>query len=281
MADPRSLAADWRALEARAGASFFQSWTWIGCCAAERFAGATLLRAGDAGLALLGRSRSWQGRQFWLNESGDPAWDANYIEHNGPLLADPALLPACLRILLASGRLLRLSGVSDAHLAAARAAGVVRLLHSQPAPFIDLAASGTAPDGYLAGLSPNTRYQLRRSDRAYAAAGALTLRRAETLSEALEFLAALAVLHQAAWTARGRPGAFANPAFVRFHRELLARAMPRNEVDLLRISAGEQVIGYLYNFRHRSRVLAYQSGFDYAGAGPHGKPGLTCHHAAI
>jgi hypothetical protein len=46
------------------------------------------------------------------------------------------------------------------------------------------------------------------------------------------------------------------------------------------------VVGYLYNFRYRDRVLAYQSGFDYAASGPHGKgghakPGLTCHHAAI
>ena len=28
-------------------------------------------------------------------------------------------------------------------------------------------------------------------------------------------------------------------------------------------------------------MLAYQSGFDYAAAGLHQKPGLTCHHAAI
>jgi CelD/BcsL family acetyltransferase involved in cellulose biosynthesis len=91
----------------------------------------------------------------------------------------------------------------------------------------------------------------------------------------------LAVLHQAHWTRRGKPGAFAGPAFRRFHRALLARAVPRGEADLLCIAAGGREIGYLYNFRFRERVLAYQSGFDYATAGAHEKPGMTCHHAAI
>jgi CelD/BcsL family acetyltransferase involved in cellulose biosynthesis len=52
-------------------------------------------------------------------------------------------------------------------------------------------------------------------------------------------------------------------------------------VDLLRMSAGGQTFGYLYNFRFHGRVLTYQSGFDYAAAGPHEKPGMTCHHLAI
>jgi CelD/BcsL family acetyltransferase involved in cellulose biosynthesis len=57
--------------------------------------------------------------------------------------------------------------------------------------------------------------------------------------------------------------------------------MPAGEVDLLRITAGSSTVGYLYNFIHRGRVYAYQSGFDYAGAGAHEKPGLTCHRLAI
>ena len=67
----------------------------------------------------------------------------------------------------------------------------------------------------------------------------------------------------------------------RFHRALLARGVPTGEVDLLRVAAGPRVIGYLLNLRAHCRVHAYQSGFDYANAGPHEKPGLTCHHAAV
>ena len=281
LTDPAPLQAEWRALETRADASFFQSWTWVGCLAAERMGAARVLRAGADGLALLGRTRGWRGACLWLHESGDPAWDAMYVEHNAPLLAGAALLPACLDAMLQAAPLLRLSGVGDAVREAAESAGVVRVLRSQPAPFVDLAVLGAAPGAYLAGLSANTRYQLRRSDRAYAEAGPVTVQRAATLEQAMAFLDALAALHQAAWTARGKPGAFANPCFRPFHHALLAMALPRGEADVLRIAAGGRVIGYLYNFRHRGRVLAYQSGFDYAGARPHEKPGLTCHHAAI
>ena len=56
--------------------------------------------------------------------------------------------------------------------------------------------------------------------------------------------------------------------------------MGRN-VDLLRVTAGSTVVGYLLNFNHAGQVSAYQSGFDYAAAGPHQKPGLTCHYLAI
>jgi CelD/BcsL family acetyltransferase involved in cellulose biosynthesis len=275
--DLAAIAADWRALEEAADPSFFQSWTWVGCLAEARFPDPWLLRAERAGrlvgLALLNR----RGGQFWLNESGDPALDATYVEHNGVLLARGAadLLPSCLARLLAAGRRLHLSGVDAAHLAAARQAGAVWVRCASIAPFVDLA---TLPGDYLASLSANTRQQLRRSDRSF---GTIGVRRAATVDEAASFLDALAALHQATWTARGRPGAFANPEFRRFHRALLACAVPRGEAELLRITGDVGVIGYLYNFRLRGRVLAYQAGFDYRAAPKHGKPGLTCHHAAI
>jgi len=279
-----SLEGEWRALEERADHSFFQSWTWVGCRAEARFPDPVLLRAEQdgrtVGLALCNRTRSWCGDILSLGESGDPVRDAIYVEHNGPLLARgaEALRPALLRALLPSWRArLRLSGVDAAHLAAARQAGAIRLRAQSPAPWLDLSALPPGEDGFLASLSANTRYRVRRSDRAY---GPLRVDRAATLAQAHGFLDALAALHTATWRARGKQGAF-DATFLAFHRALLARALPRGEAELLRIAAAGKIVGYLYNFRHRGRVLAYQSGFDYAAAGPHRKPGLTCHHAAI
>ena len=294
----------WRALEAEAHPSFFQSWTWVGCLASERFPHSVLLQAVRnnrvVGLGLFNRTPGPLGSEIlWLNESGNPALDAVYVEHNGLLLARDAaeLLPACLHALLRApiasgtqtgggwGRRLRLAGVDAAHLAAARQVGVVHLLKQRAAPFVDLPALPMAPDGYLVTLSANTRYQIRRSNRRLAQLGPLEVRQAETVAEGLAFLDALATLHQNRWTGRGERGAFADPAFLRFHRALIARALPRGELALLRIAAGSQVLGYLYNLRLRGRVFSYQSGFDYAAAatlaGPHAKPGITCHHAAI
>jgi CelD/BcsL family acetyltransferase involved in cellulose biosynthesis len=286
-----SLGVRWRALEAGGCASFFQSWTWVGCLAAERFSDPMLLCASEDGrdvaLALLNRSNTRLARDtLLLNETGEPGFDAMFVEHNGIVFAKgyENLLAACLRCLLRpehSDRLI-LSGVGGSYLAAARGTGaVLRVLRTEPSPFIDFTYLPPGPDAYLAALSTNTRYQLRRSARRYATLGPLLVERATTTERGFAILDELAGLHQATWTARGRAGAFANPKFRLFHRALIERGLPRDEIDLLRVTAGDRLIGCLYNFRRQGRVMTYQSGFAYAESGAHQKPGLTTHHMAI
>lgn len=281
----------WRALEADAGGSFFQSWTWLGCMAAERFPNPVLIEArrgpAVAGMALLNRRRRMAMPVLWFGESGDAALDAVFTEHNGPLVARSAdaadTLDDVLRAALRGGSEIRLSGCGDAVLAAARRAGagtVVDVLQTRDAPYVDL--SNLYPGAaYLDTLSRNTRQQIRRSDRAYAADGPLDLARAGSVPEALAWFGDMVRLHEDTWRARGKPGAFAAPVVRRFHETLLRRGVPRGEVDVLRVRAGARVVGYLYNFVWQNEVSAYQSGFDYAGAGAVRKPGLTCHHMAI
>jgi CelD/BcsL family acetyltransferase involved in cellulose biosynthesis len=292
--DFAALGERWRALEAQADGSFFQSWTWTGCLAGERFPDPVLLEARQGGetvaLALFNRRRFVR-ETLLLGETGDAVHDSPFVEYNGVLLArraSPALrdwLRAARRQPVGTvrpwlPRRLVLSGVDDAMLEAARAAGPVTIRRSEEAPWIDLARLRAGGD-FLDGLSANTRYQLRRSDRDYAALGTLAAQRAATAAEAHGWLDELATLHQATWTARGHPGVFAHNFFPRFHHALIDRGMARGEIDLLRVTAGAQVVGLLYNFRYRGRALAYQGGFTYAGAGRHQKPGLTCHHQAI
>ncbi len=297
VSDFARLGERWRALEAQADCSFFQSWTWTGCLAEERFPDPVLLEVQQDGetvaLALFNRRRFVR-QTLLLGETGDGIRDTPYIEYNGVLVARQA--PPALRDWLRAARRepigretrppwlprrLVLSGVGEASLDAARAAGQVRIRRSEEARWIDLARLRATGGDFLDGLSANTRYQVRRSDRDYAALGTLAVRRADTAEEAHDWLDELAALHQATWTARGRPGVFAPPFFARFHRALIDRGMRRGEIDLLRVTAGTQAIGLLYNFRYRGQALAYQGGFDYAGAGRHHKPGLTCHHQAI
>jgi len=290
--DLAAIGPRWRALEARSDASFFQSWTWVGCLAEQRFPDPLLLEVRqdgqDVALALFNRHETWLSScTLRLGESGVAALDAMFVEHNGLLLAQGRadLLAPCLRFLLRPrpGLRLVLAGVDGAHLDAARATdgAVVRVLRTEPAPFVDFTQLADGPDGFVASLGASTRYQLRRSARRYGEGGRLAVRRAQSVDEAHAMLDELAPLHQATWTSRGQPGAFANPKFREFHQALIASGLPRGEIDLLRITAGEQLIGCLYNFCYGGAVLTYQSGFDYAASQPHQKPGMTCHHMAI
>jgi len=274
----------WDDLAAVASPSFFQSWTWIGCLAEERYADPFLVRASAdgrlVGMALFNRHRG----RLCLAEAGRAELDSPYIEHNAPLLASDAPKAALRAVLRSAWQVKRcqrllLHGVPPEIVAAA--GGVAFRSQERLAPFVDLDAIRAGGGRWLQTLSANARYQLRRSAKHYAAHGEITLARPGDLEHALGWFEAMVALHDETWRRRGQAGAFATPFAQRFHRTLIARAIARNELDLLRISAGDFCLGYLYNFRSGRRVYAYQSGFNHAAAGPHGKPGLTCHALAI
>ena len=278
------LGALWQAFEQRADASFFQSWIWVGCCVAERYDRPLLLEAvaGEAlvGVALFNTRRRLGFKTLFLHESGRPAQDAVFIEHNGPLVLPDhgEVLGTMIRAAAAQGCVV-LSGVGGAVRDAARAVAIVRERAVRVAPYVDLTALADA-GAYAAQLSRNTRQRLRRSERAYAALGPLRIERADE-SNAMAWFEAMVVLHTRTWQARGAPGAFADPATRRFHAALIADGVPRGAVDLLRIAAGARTVGFLYNLRRAGRVCAYQSGFEYGVTDPAQTPGLTCHAMAI
>ena len=78
--DFKALGERWRALEQRADCSFFQSWSWYGCLAAERFPDPVLVEATDGGrtvaLALFNRVRHrFAVPDLYLGETGRPELD--------------------------------------------------------------------------------------------------------------------------------------------------------------------------------------------------------------
>jgi CelD/BcsL family acetyltransferase involved in cellulose biosynthesis len=273
------LGEQWRALEADCPeAGFFQSWSWVGCLAEERYPNPVLFLAEEAGqtigLALFNRHRG----RLCLAENGAAMLDAPFIEHNGPLARDARVAAALLRAAwqVPGMARLRLNGVAP--VLAEAAGGVMLRAQERLAPFVDLAALRRDERDFLASRSANTRQQIRRSLRFYAEP---RLEAAADTAQALLWFDGLVAQHSASWQARGKPGAFASPFMLRFHLALIARAMPRGEVEMLRLCGAQGIIGHLYNFRHRGRVSAYQSGFPLEGAGNQGKPGLTSHMMAI
>jgi CelD/BcsL family acetyltransferase involved in cellulose biosynthesis len=276
-----ALGAEWRTLEAAAPASVFQSWTWVGCLADERFPDPVVLRAERdgrlVGLALFNRRRG----VLHLNESGDAERDRPFAEHNGPLAVDGAVAAALLRAAwsVPGMRGLVLGGVPPGLLEAA--GGVVLRRQDRPAPVLDLEAVRRAGGGLLPRLSANARQQIRRSDRFYAGGGTLQVARAAAPADLDAWLPELVALHEATWRRRGLPGAFATPFLERFHRTLLSRALADGVLDLLRVTGQDGVVGLLYNLRHRGVVYAYQSALADPTGHPAAKPGLTCHALAI
>lgn len=292
-----TLEAEWRALETRVGSGFFLSSAWVGTWLATlppelRLYRAVVRRNGEtAGLAIVAANpvRPFlraPSRGLHLNATGDDRWDCIAIEHNGFLgaAADRPALIAALGDWFAGGANglgdeLRLPGVAagvSAELLAHR-----RLLQNvqvRPGFAVDLERVRAAGD-FATVLSSNARQQLRRAQRDFAQDGTVAIVEARGVDEALAFFAALKDMHVRSWQRRGRSHAFTGPYFETFHRALIERTFAHGTVQLLRVTVGQQPIGYLYNFRHGRRIYAYQSGFDDSDRKR--RPGVVSHALAI
>ena len=294
------LAAIWTELEARSDRSFFLSWTWIGTWLSMIDCRPELLvahRHGDiVGLGLMrARRKTRHGLlPIWtvfLNQTGDDHQDVITIEYND-VLADrryhAPVRQACLRFLIDHGRFggrkageVVLGGIEGKLQNPIERLG--RPVHERAAAgsaFVDLKALRHDGKPFLQGLKTSTARRVRRSLALYRDRGPLELRTAGTVDEALAFLDRCGAFHQTRWTARGKPGAFAYPFFVDFHRRLIRTALPLGQVELVEVAAAGEPIGYLYNFLDRGRVSYYFSGFRFEDDNRL-KPGLVCHTLCI
>ncbi|WP_170130618.1 GNAT family N-acetyltransferase [Sphaerotilus hippei] len=296
---PAELERRWRGLECKADASFFITWAWIGlwlerlpegvrprllqACLGDRVVGLAVVVRGPvrrrAGLPIC---ETWH-----LHATGQPSLDSLTIEHNDFLIdrdggdeVRGAMLAHWVSQAGASAEF-SLPGVSPAvwhgelHRFAAR--GLCREDHLRPSYTTDLRVLRDQGLDALSLPSNRTRTQIRRSIKEYATLGDVTLDEPASLEQALQWLDALAELHQSHWTSRGQPGAFSNPFFLGFHREMMRRCWADGTAEVLRVRAGPHALSYLYSFVHRGRVLHYQAGLEYGLIGKLAKPGLVSH----
>jgi CelD/BcsL family acetyltransferase involved in cellulose biosynthesis len=299
------LGAQWRELEGRADASFFQTWDWIGCWVEEAQLTPLVLVGRQAGrIVLMGLLHPSRQRRhlvvttnaLLLHHLGRKDRDILAIEYNG-FLTDREVawqaVQSSIDFLFRNGTgaapdrealhldELHMKGVPQPHEQYARVPGVRQVLVSQNRSWkVDLDEIRISGKGYLEHLSANTRYQIRRSIRLYKARGPLSTTRAGSVGDALEYFDAMKELNTAYWASRGQIGCFAYPFFERFHRRLIRACVPRGTVEMVRVTAGDRPIGYLYNFVYKGWVYAYQSGFLYEDD-PKFKPGLVCHSLCI
>jgi hypothetical protein len=220
-----------------------------------------------------------------LNTAGEIDENAPFIEYN-----DVLCLPGYEEVVTDSlGGYLADQAWDRLYLAGYAAESVLASLGSRAlpgkwdsleknSPYIDLTAlKENGLDGYL---SSNTRSQIRRSIKLYESRGELQFNVAKDLNESIQYLDVLARLHRAAWDRRGAAGGFRASRFIQFHKTLVERLLPVKAVELVRVTVGEQDIGYLYNFLSHGKVYFYQSGFAFEEDSKI-KPGLVTHYLAV
>jgi len=139
-------------------------------------------------------------------------------------------------------------------------------------PISDLAGGFEA---YLGRLSSNVRQQSRRLLREGQGAGAhFELAGAD---QATSMFNHLVELHQDRWTSDGKPGVFAAPRFLEFHRNLVAEWLPRGRAVLACLSLAGNPVAVLYGFITGQKFDFYQSGVRRETAGALRSPGNLAH----
>jgi hypothetical protein len=151
---------------------------------------------------------------------------------------------------------------------------------TMPSYYVNLEQLRQSGASYESSLSSNTREQLRRSVRRYATIGEVRVEVATELFRADQLFDEMCGMHQSRWQEKGETGAFGPGRRLEFHRTLIRQAFEKGSIQLLRVAAGEQTIGILYNFAKNGKVYFFQSGFNYSDD-KHLKPGLVTHVFAV
>ncbi|MFC1657041.1 GNAT family N-acetyltransferase [Candidatus Moduliflexota bacterium] len=115
---------------------------------------------------------------------------------------------------------------------------------------------------YLAGLSSNTRYNVRRRtrnlERDFTVKFYLWTDR-ERLSEAMERLASL---HGSRWEERGTSRSFVSPEYRSFHRMVAGDFMEKGFLHMSCLELNGEIAGMYYDYFYNNKIYYYQAGFD-------------------
>ncbi|MPT47203.1 MAG: GNAT family N-acetyltransferase [Sphingobium sp.] len=297
ISDRDALARRWRAVEEQADTpSFFLRWIWVGSWLSALQAASLpmpdILSMRDEGgtdiaLALIGhgsvRRKLGHVPALWLNECGDAQGDRPYMEYNGLLVKAGAEDAAARAFGGAMGRrrdwrALYISGLEEKAVPSPLLAvpGIRRrkMLDRSPAYYVDLNAVRRADGDHLSLLSANSRSQIKRSLKAEGVGLVVMPVRGE--ADIIAALAEMALLN----IGRHHDEAWEDTFFRDFARRLVLAGADDGSVEILCVTAGGEVLGYLLNFLWAGRVMNYQSAFA-PPRGPHSKPGLMAHVAAI
>lgn len=295
------LADDWRRLEAESDGSPFTSWEWVSTWLQLLPSGIRPMvfrasdRHGAVALGLLvdvrerGMRRAFARYSIHMQETDDPIVDEITVEYTGLLARKGCEVAAYTALFgaLASRqrdwRRIRFSATG--HVATIEAALPASMrgycVRSCPSYIVDLAALRASGKCYPQCLSGNARSALGRVRRAYEGFGALRVEVAGDPELAREWLDGMRTLHERYWRSKGQGGSFASGFFRDFHGSLVASGTRSGFAQLMRVAAGDLLVGYLYMLGWRNRLYYYNSGLNYGALHHHDSPGMAAFQVVI
>lgn len=276
-----------------AGDNPFLTWEWLFTWWKHFGKGRRLLllamreRGKLAGLAplCLGRRRLARGVRFPVVEFlGNGNVGSDYLDVIARHGFEHGVVRAAARYLAGEGEVVRLSYVRRDGTAAARIGHELRRLGWRLAeskttvcPYIPLA--GHTWESYLASLSREHRYAVRRKIRAVERGHHVRLEEARTEDQRREALRILVDLHLKRRNGLGGSDGFHTPELVAFHEEFTRLALARGWLRLFVLFLDDVPAGALYGLRYARTFFFYQSGFDPAFTRE--SPGVICMAMAI
>lgn len=200
---------------------------------------------------------------------GDGGIGGVYVEHNR-VLALPGHRPAALRAFtdaLATPwwkvwdqvDYVELNGFAPEELEGWDAPGFVRDVHVCRVVDLDaLRVAGTPLDkAFGSQIGRKLRKNARWFTERY---GPVATEWITTAERGQQAFTELIDLHQARWVAAGEPGSFASAPLVTFHRAMIDALLPLGRIVMVRVTAGEQLVGVSYSFDEHGALNHYQWG---------------------
>lgn len=283
-----SLCDTWTILENRVRPPVFLRWLWISTWLDTYMPNAILVkvkyRRSTVGLGLFckktgTRRRLMSSRRLLLHQTGEAAQDQIWMEYNGLLALPMHEVPS---LELAVAKLIAEHNCDEVHLSMLPRETGAALSSALPTARISQGITGylrhlgharEQGDDILAALSPNTRYQIRRSIRGYTARyGEPRIEAARDVDDALAAFHEAGIWHRQRWPDSG----FDNPAFTAFHETLIKRGFDHNNAMLYRVIAGDHPVGVFFYLRSDQCVHFYLQGVAPESDGKL-KPGLMSH----
>jgi|GEM_PF-225964 len=296
VADANKLEHMWNELYQQAKPNFFLSWSWIGVWFAKIKCKTYLCTASIdgkiVGLALLTEKTSYKHaiipvKKLFLHKTGDSQEDQAWIEYNDFLLCEKHQNVVRLRMLDTICEKMQwdefvVGASTQDTLAAFRLKDLKRNdTWVNQSYRTDLASIRDRGLTYLETLSKNTRYQINRSLRSYKKIGELNVEFADTAEQARAWFDDAGPLHIERWQETNVGSGYSNAFFVEFHHDIIKKSFAEGRIHLIKISAGDSVICYLYNFIDDKEVKFYLAATNFNHDDKTLKPGLVAHYLVI